>query len=179
MKRFIAFLVALTMVAAMFAVPALAEEKVLNFGCQMYSDGLLNPAAQINCAWNCMRYGISEGLFKFNDNMEIEPWLAESWEANEDSTVWTIKLRDGVKFSNGADMTATKVKESLDSVREHGPDGSSNPQNYLPFEAEVVADDAANTITITLPKPDYNLPGNLAYPTMGIVNVADTTEIQA
>ena len=176
MKKFIAFIVALTLVAAMFAVPALAEEKVLTFGCQMYSDGLVNPAAQINCAWNCMRYGISEGLFKFNDNMEIEPWLAESWEANEDSTVWTIVLRDGVKFSNGADMTASKVKESLDSVREHGPDGSSNPQNYLPFEAEVVADDAANTITITLPKPDYNLPGNLAYPVMAIINVSDTTD---
>ncbi len=175
-KRMMALFLTLSMLLALAAAPAYAEEKTLTFGCQMYSDGLVNPAAQTNCAWNCMRYGISESLFKFNDNMEIEPWLAESWEANEDSTVWTIKIREGVKFSNGTDMTASKVKESLDSVREQGPNGSSNPQNYLPFEAEVVADDAASTITITLPKPDYNLTGNLAYPVMAIIDVAETTD---
>ena len=175
-KRMMALLLTLSLVLALAAAPAFAEEKTLTFGCQMYSDGLVNPAAQTNCAWNCMRYGISESLFKFNDNMEIEPWLAESWEANEDSTVWTIKIREGIKFSNGTDMTASKVKESLDSVREQGPNGSSNPQNYLPFEAEVVADDAASTITITLPKPDYNLTGNLAYPVMAIIDVAETTD---
>ena len=176
-KRMTALLVTLMLVMTMFAAsPAYAEEKVLTFGCQMYSDGLVNPASQINCAWNCMRYGISESLFKFNDNMEIEPWLAESYEVNEDSTVWTIKLREGVKFSNGTDMTASKVKESLDSVREQGPNGSSTPEKYLAFEATVEADDAANTITITLPKPDYNLLGNLAYPVMAIINVAETTD---
>ena len=175
-KRMMALLLTLSLVLALAAAPAFAEEKTLTFGCQMYSDGLVNPAAQTNCAWNCMRYGISEALFRFNDNMEIEPWLAESWEANEDSTVWTIKVREGVKFSNGTDMTASRVKESLDSVREQGPNGSSNPQNYLPFEAEVVADDAASTITITLPKPDYNLTGNLAYPVMAIIDVAETTD---
>ena len=176
-KRMTALLVTLMLVMTMFAAsPAYAEEKVLTFGCQMYSDGLVNPASQINCAWNCMRYGISESLFKFNDNMEIEPWLAESYEVNADSTVWTIKLREGVKFSNGTDMTASKVKESLDSVREQGPNGSSTPEKYLAFEATVEADDAANTITITLPKPDYNLLGNLAYPVMAIINVAETTD---
>ena len=177
-KKWIASVAALTLAAGLLGAGTVsaADEKVLTFGCQMYSDGLVNPAAQTNCAWNCMRFGIGEALFKFNDNMEIEPWLAESWEANEDSTVWTIKLRDGVKFSNGTDMTATKVKESLDSVREQGPNGSSNPQNYLPFEAEVTADDAANTITISLPKPDYNLTGNLAYPVMEIIDVAGTED---
>ena len=174
-KRITAMLLAMLLVMAMVAAsPAYADdEKVLTFGVQMYSDGLINPASQINCAWNCMRFGISEALFKFNDNMEVEPWLAESSEANEDSTVWTIKIRDGVKFSNGTDMTASKVKESLDSLRQQGPNGSSTPENYLAFEAEVVADDAANTITITLPQADYNLPGNLAYPVMAILDVAE------
>ena len=175
MKRMTALVVALMLVMTMAAGTAFAaDEKVLTFGCQMYSDGLINPASQTNCAWNCMRFGVGEALFKFNDNMEIEPWLAESYEANEDSTVWTIVIRDGITFSNGIPLTATKVKESLDWVRAEGPNGSSNPQNYLAFEAEVVADDAARTITITLPKPDYNLPGNLAYPTMEIINASET-----
>ncbi len=156
------------------AAPA-AGEKTLTFGIQMYSDGLLNPAAQTNCAWNCMRYGIGEALFKFTDSMEIVPWLAESAEHSDDYMTWTIKIRDGVKFSNGTDLTASKVKESLDWVRAEGPNGTSKPGKYLSYDATVTADDAANTIVIQLPAADFNLTGNLAYPAMEIINVSETT----
>ena len=40
---------------------------------------------------------------------EFEPKLAESLESNDDNTVWTLKLRDGVKFSNGDPLTAEDV----------------------------------------------------------------------
>ena len=178
MKKKVSLILAAAMLSTtLFAGSAWADdEKVLTFGCQMYSDGLINPASQTNTGWNCMRFGVSEALFKFNDNMEIEPWLAESYEVNEDSTVWTIKIRDGVTFSNGTEMTASKVKESLDWIREEGANGSANPQKFLAFEAEVEADDEAGTVTITLPQPDYNLTGNLAYPTMAIIDVADTED---
>lgn len=151
-------------------------EKVLKFGCQNYSDGGINPSSQTNCAWNMMRYGIGECLTKFNDAMEVEGWLAESWEPSEDMKTWTFKLKDGIKFSDGCDMTATKVKESLDWVRAEGPNGSSTPEKFLSFDAEVTADDAANTITIVLPEAVFNLPGQLAYPVMEIVDVADVTD---
>ena len=55
------------------------EEKVLNFGCAMYTDGMVNSALDENSGWNAMRYGIAEALFKFDDNMEVTPWLAESY----------------------------------------------------------------------------------------------------
>ena len=57
--------------------------KTLNFGCQMYDDGSVNTAMAISSSWNCMRYGISEALFKFDDNMDVEPWLAESYSVND------------------------------------------------------------------------------------------------
>ena len=91
-------------------------EKVLTFGCQMYGDGLIDPAEDTNTAWNCMRFGIGEALFKFNDEMVAEPWLAESAEHSDDYKTWTVTIKDGIKFSNGADMTATKVKESFDRI---------------------------------------------------------------
>ena len=181
MKKTIAIILCLVMVLAVFAgcgkksADASAGEKTLTFGCQMYSDGLVNPAAQITTAWHCMRYGIGEALFKFDDSMNVVPWVAESYES-ADLTTWTIKLRDGIKFSNGTAMTATKVKESLDWVRAEGPNGSSKPGKYLSYDATVTADDAANTITIVLPAPDINLPGNLAYPVMEIINVSETTD---
>ena len=151
-------------------------EKVLNFGLEAFSDGIINPMNQTNTAWNCMRYGVGECLFKFDDTMTAQPWLAESVSHNDDFTVWTITLRDGLKFSNGDALTATKVKESFEWNKTEGPNGTAGPQKYLPFESEIVADDAARTVTITLPKADDNLPGKLANPIMEIVNVSATTD---
>jgi len=39
----------------------------------------------------------------------VEPALAETYEANEDLTEWTFHLKQGVKFSNGADLDANDV----------------------------------------------------------------------
>ena len=133
------------------------EEKVLNFGCAMYTDGMVNSALDENSGWNAMRYGIAEALFKFDDNMEVTPWLAESYEVNEEHTEWTIYLKEGIKFSDGCDLTPTKVKAYFDYLKEMGPIGSAKPEKYLEFEAEVIADDEANTIFIKTSKPYANL----------------------
>ena len=59
----------------------------------------------------------------------MEPWLAESVEPNEDSTVWTITLREGVKFHDGTDLTAEVVKNNLDAYRGAvpGPEPAAAP----------------------------------------------------
>ena len=69
----------------------------------MYSDGMIAPWMQTNCAWNCMRYGISESLFEFDDNSQPIPCLAESITSSDDHLTWTIKLKSGIKFSNGTE----------------------------------------------------------------------------
>ncbi len=155
--------------------PATGEGKVLNFGIQMYGDGLIDPTNQINAAWNVMRYGIGEALTKFDDSMTPQPWLAESWET-EDYTTWVIKLKDGVKFSDGDDMTASAVKASFDRMLAEGPNGSSTPEKYVPYETEITADDAAGTITFKLPEANINFMGNLAYPVCVVVDVEHTTD---
>ncbi len=154
------------------------EEKVLNFGCQMYSDGNIDPLHDTNGAWNAMRYGVTECLFKFNDEMVAEPWLAESAET-EDYKTWVITLKEGIKFSDGCDMTATKVAESLQAMLDRGPDGSSTPEKFLSYDAEITADDEANTVTIVLPEENFNMMGNLSYPVTAIVDVEDTEDYMA
>ncbi|MDO5417013.1 MAG: ABC transporter substrate-binding protein [Lachnospiraceae bacterium] len=50
---------------------------------------------------------------KEDGSSEIVPSLAESWEISEDALTYTFHLRDGVKFHNGADLTAEDVEYSF------------------------------------------------------------------
>ncbi len=154
-----------------------AGAKVLNFGCQMYSDGLINPALQVNCAWNVSRFGVGQTLFRFDDNVKAVPQLAESATPSDGNKTWVIKLKKGIKFSNGTEMTATKVKEYLDWIREAGKKGSTNPTKFLDAEAVVTADDKEGTITIKSQKAYANLPANLADPCMCILDIAGSKNL--
>ena len=47
---------------------------------------------------------------------EVEPWLAESWTRSDDGLRYTVKLRQGVVYSDGAPFTADDVVFSFDAV---------------------------------------------------------------
>lgn len=57
--------------------------------------------------------GIYESLMALNTDYKAVPELAESMEVNEDSTEFTFKLRQGVKFHNGEEMKANDVVASM------------------------------------------------------------------
>jgi peptide/nickel transport system substrate-binding protein len=60
---------------------------------------------------------VMEGLVKYKPGtLEIEPALAESWEVNEDSTVWTFHLRKDLKFADGTPLKAQDVVRSIERV---------------------------------------------------------------
>ena len=67
-------------------------------------------------------YGLTAQCFEFlatlGENGEIAPGLAESWEPNEDGTVWTFKLRQGVKWQGGGDFTSKDVAATMDRLVE-------------------------------------------------------------
>ena len=44
-----------------------------------------------------MRYGVGETLFRYSNKMEIEPWLATSYELIDPLT-WKLTLREGITF---------------------------------------------------------------------------------
>jgi ABC-type transport system substrate-binding protein len=92
----------------------------------------------------------------------LRPGLAESYALSEDGLTYTFKLRPGVKFHNGREMTADDVKYSLDRV--------TNPATQSPgagFFGSIAGYDAAGdaglsgvkvidplTVEITLSRPD-------------------------
>lgn len=58
---------------------------------------------------------VFESLVAQDENLNLKPGLAVSWTPIDDTT-WEFKLRDGVKFHDGSDMTAEDVKFSLDRI---------------------------------------------------------------
>ena len=56
------------------------------------------------------------GLVRFNDDLDIIPDLAESWRLSEDNRTYTFRLRKGVLFSTGREMTARDVQYSFERV---------------------------------------------------------------
>ena len=148
----------------------------MTFGIQNYSGGGLDPAAEINCAWNLSRYGVGECLFKFDNAMNVVNTLCDEYTVNDEHTEWVFHIRDGVKFSDGCDVTPEAVKASFERLYKEAPNGSSAPQNYLEAEAEITADNAAGNVTIRTTQPYVDLTRNLAYPVMAIIDVEHTTD---
>ena len=56
---------------------------------------------------------IFEPLLIINENNEVVGGQAESWEASEDGLTWTFTMRDGLKWSDGTDLTAKDFEYSF------------------------------------------------------------------
>jgi len=63
---------------------------------------------------------IYEPLARYGSDGAPEPFLAESITPDADNLTWTIKVRQGVKFSDGSDLNAEVVKWNLDYYAENG-----------------------------------------------------------
>lgn len=72
------------------------------------------PAA-IRCDSFCQMRARSffEPIAVTGEDLEVYPWLAETIEANETSTEFTIKLREGIKFTDGSDFNAEVAEYNL------------------------------------------------------------------
>lgn len=70
---------------------------------------------------------IFEPLLLINENNEVIGGQAESWEASEDGLTWTFTMRDGLKWSDGTDLTAKDFEYSFKRM--------ANPDTAAPYAA--------------------------------------------
>lgn len=77
-----------------------------------WTPGLANLAA----SGMTVAHAIYDPLVWLNSNGEFVGYLAESIEANEDITAWTLKLREGVTFHDGTALDAEVVKWNFDNL---------------------------------------------------------------
>ncbi len=152
--------------------------KHLDFGCYKYSDSI-DPVVNVNSSWCGVRYGITECLFKFDNNVVAQPNLVDKVTHSDDYKVWTLHIIDNLKFSNGKPVTPSAVKASIERLYKEtdaaqGGKGNSNPEGYLIYES-ISANDEDGTITIACTKATPNLAGILAYPYFAVI---DTTSLE-
>ncbi len=72
----------------------------------------IDPALNSTVDGGCLAVNSFEGLMRYNADGELEPACAESYEVSEDGLTYTFTLRDGLKWSNGADLTAKDFEYS-------------------------------------------------------------------
>ena len=77
-------------------------------------NGDFDPASAYLLSEALIWRGIYESLIRLKGDSasEVEPLLADSWEANDDASSWTFHLHPGVTFSDGTPLDAQAVKDN-------------------------------------------------------------------
>lgn len=134
----------------------------------IYSEGVLgtftnaNPlyaTGEVNSTVSRLLFA---GLLKYNDNNQLVGDLAESWSANNDGTVYTVRLRPHLVWQDGAPLTADDVVFTYQTIQ--------NPNAQSPLASSwqgiKVTKQDDRTVVFTLPDPLSSFPYNL---TNGII----------
>jgi len=141
-----------------------ADEKILNVGFSS-ALGTMDPHTTTYTDVSAVRYHIFEGLVRFKSWGEekgvVEPALAESWEVSDDQLTYVFKIREGVKFHDGSELTAQVVKDNFDRVMKS--DWDSAIKAYLKDIEKVEVKE--NTVSITLNTPSDTFLNVLGAPT--------------
>lgn len=91
---------------------------------------------------------VTEGLLKYDFDLNPQPQLATAWEVSPDGKTYTFHLRKGVKWHDGQDFTSADVAYSIELLKKYHPRGASTFASVT----EVKTPDA-NTAVIELSQP--------------------------
>lgn len=90
------------------------------------------------------------------ETREIQPWLATSWEINDDATTYTFHLRDDVTFSNGDPLDAEVVAANFDHFGLGDKDLGLASQEFVSnYASSEVIDDSTVAFHFTAPTPGF------------------------
>ena len=86
----------------------------------------LDPHLTTNSATRDVARQIFEQLLVLDENYEVQPSLAQSYDVSDDGLVYTFNLRQGVTFHNGKELVAEDIVASMDKWMETSSQGKAN-----------------------------------------------------
>ena len=160
MKKILALVLAIIMTMAL-GLTALADGEIVNV---MYGGGTpesMDPALNsASTGSNLIRLAFAGlmGTRVVDGVATSEPELAEKVEMSEDGLVYTFTLREGLKWSDGSDFLASDVVKSWNRAADVNLGAAYGflfdvIDGYGTESLNVVADDAARTLVVTLKAP--------------------------
>lgn len=105
---------------------------------------------------------VFDTLVRMNEEHQVEPMLAESWEHDVDTNTYTFHLREGVKFHDGEALTAHDVKYTFDLRAE----ARENMYQRVDEDSTEIIDDY--TVAVTPSERNNRLVEQITHPHWGI-----------
>ncbi len=144
----------------------------------------LDPEAVLNNTSGFVMGTIYDSLLKYKSgSTDVEPGLAESWEASPDGLTYTFHLRKGVTFHDGTPFNAPNYiktikrvldKSDPDSIYNTGPVESFLDDTYGSVASYEAIDD--NTVVFRFKEVSGPFPTNLAMVWNGVVSPTAVTK---
>lgn len=127
-------------------------------------DDSLDPHVTVKAGTREVMFNVFEGLMKPTTNGDLTPAIAERYEISEDRTTYTFTLREGVKFHNGATVTAEDVVYSIQRCADTS--GGKTPLVEAFSIVQTVEALDGQTVNITISEPSNEF---LSYMTTAIL----------
>jgi peptide/nickel transport system substrate-binding protein len=132
--------------------------------------GFYPATSAVAAGGNTIAMAIFDTLTVVDAEGNFVPYLADSIEPNDDNTVWTIVVRDGILFSDGTPLDAAALEDNFARLDEAGRPIEAG------FSTEVVDE---MTIEVTFPAPYGPFPAAMSSPYAWIASptaMAEMTE---
>ena len=111
---------------------------------------------------------IFDALVKKDENYNLRPWLAVSWE-QPDALTWVFHLRDGVRFQDGRPLEAEDVAWTIESLIEPKLAGLISAKSGAFAAVERAEARDRLTVVVRMKRPDAGLLFNLSDGQFGVV----------
>lgn len=165
LRRILAVVTSLVVVVGLAACSQEDTDKTLTVGYTAELNGLDPSTVDGAGTPFALLYNVYETLVKADDQGEIQPLLAESWDVSPDNKEYTFHLVEGATFASGEPVNADAVVGSIDYIRGgQGADAPVRPllvQQMSPVASAEAVDET--TVKVTLSQPSnqwlYNMTG--------------------
>ena len=132
-----------------------------------WTDATIDPAVGWD-GWTSCRAGVTETLVWVDENLELKPLLADTWEQT-DPTTWVMHIREGVTFHNGKAVDAAAVKACFErtmGIQERAK--TACKIDYIEADGQ--------TLTIHTTEPYGAFLANLSEPLYSVIDVTDPAD---